>query len=71
MIRAAQSLGDDLCEALGLDGRLVTSITIRIQPNSLPLVRVTQAIYDEQAQALVSVVKRYTLAVKSGMPGAK
>lgn len=51
----------DICEALGLDPAVVSSITIHCQPNELVIAEVKMIPRGETADKLLSLIKRYAL----------
>jgi len=58
----ALTLGGQLCEALGLDPTVTTSITINCPINELPTVVVGMLVADESSGHFVTTLKRYVLA---------
>jgi hypothetical protein len=51
----------DLLQALGLEGRHVLGITIKLRPKQMPLVTVVEVPKDDQGAQLLDVLRRYTL----------
>lgn len=59
--------GAELVSALGLQGRSITSITMRVRVNAAVQVRVTEQLSEDHGKALLSVVRRYTLTPTTGV----
>lgn len=61
--------GRELVEALGLKGRRITGITLRVMANEAAQVRVTELLRDENTNELLSTVRRYKLVPADGAAG--
>lgn len=56
-----RQFGIDLCRAVGLDPKLVRSLTIDIEPGHVPMLRAEQYLSPEVGQRVVAVMKRYEI----------
>jgi hypothetical protein len=67
IVATGQEFGGALAEALGLSGRAIHTITVRVKANEAVQVRVTELLLDDATKEVLSVVRRYQL-VPVGVP---
>lgn len=53
-----------ICEALGLDGKSVAGVTIRLRPQEFPQITVHRYVLVDEGQKIADVVERFSLAPK-------
>lgn len=56
-----QELGQSVCQVLGLDPSKITSITMRMEPNTAAAVEITQAINVVEGEKIAGALERYGL----------
>ena len=54
----------EIVEAIGLDPHKTLGLTIDLWANELATVTTMQALYDDQLDAIIEVVKRYNLVAE-------
>lgn len=63
---SSHEIGRELIDALGLQGRSIISITLRVRVGLPAQLRVTENVRRAGATEFVGVVKRYELIAKDG-----
>lgn len=58
-------LGLEICAALGLDPKIVTSINLTVQPGAHPIVIVTVVPRGPAGESLLPILKRYRLVERT------
>lgn len=53
------NIGLEICKALKIDTELVSSVTIKIEPDDIVRVEVVQYVPDDELQGLKEVLRKY------------
>jgi hypothetical protein len=68
ILASADSFEKRLCEILKLDPHKTTSITIKIQPNSMIEVNTEQVLFEEEGNEILKILKYYHLEPNKDEP---
>lgn len=60
-ITGNSEFGRDLCRALGMEGKRVTGVTLKVPANDVVVVIIERNLIDQEAGEILTLIKKYNL----------